>query len=70
LPDRFRLKGLIGRIEHTNPYKLTPEGIRVDLFFTKLHDRLPGALLAADLPPAPVELRRALSRSISPSTTT
>jgi len=57
---RLRLKGLIRRIEHTNTYVLTPEGTRVALFYTKLHDRLLGPLLAADVPPAPIELRRAL----------
>jgi hypothetical protein len=39
---------------------LTPEGVRVALFYTKLHDRLLGSLLAADRPPAPMEVRRAL----------
>jgi hypothetical protein len=32
----------------------------VAVFYTKLHDRLLRPLLAAELPPAPVELRRAL----------
>jgi len=57
---RLRLKGLVRRLEHTNTYVLTPEGVRVALFYTKLHDRLLGPLLAADHPPAPLELRRAL----------
>jgi hypothetical protein len=33
---RLRLKGLIHRIERTNRYVLTPEGIRVVVFYTKL----------------------------------
>jgi hypothetical protein len=57
---RLRLKGLIRRLEHRNRYLLTPDGIRVALFYTKLHDRLLRPLLAADYPPAPPELRRAL----------
>jgi predicted MarR family transcription regulator len=57
---RLRLKGLIRRIERTNRYVLTPEGIRVAVFYTKLHNRLLGPLLAADRPPASLELRNAL----------
>lgn len=57
---RLRLKGLTRRIEHTNTYMLTSDGVRVALFYTKLHDRLLGPLLAADRPPAPIQLRRAL----------
>ena len=58
---RLRLHGLIQRIPRTNTYVLTPDGIRVAVFYTKLHDRLLGPLLAADQPPAPPELRRALT---------
>jgi hypothetical protein len=57
---RLRLKGLVRRLEHQNRYLLTPDGIRVALFYTKLHDRLLRPLLAADHPPAPPELRQAL----------
>ncbi len=57
---RLRLKGLIRRIERTNRYVLTPDGIRVAVFYTKLHHRLLGPLLAADQPPAPADLRDAL----------
>jgi hypothetical protein len=57
---RLRLKGLIRRIERTNRYVLTPDGVRVAIFYTKLHNRLLGPLLAADRPPAPPELRQAL----------
>ena len=42
-------------------HHLTPEGQRVAIFYTKVHDRLLGPLLAADQPPAPLELRRALA---------
>ena len=57
---RLRLKGLVRRLEHHNRYLLTPDGMRVALFYTKLHDRLLRPLLAADQPTAPLELRRAL----------
>jgi hypothetical protein len=57
---RLRLAGLIHRIEHTNRYVLTPDGTRVVIFYTKLHNRLLRPLLAADQPQAPAELRSAL----------
>ena len=59
---RLRLHGLIERVPKTNTYVLTPEGLRVAVFYTKLHGRLPRPLVAAaDQPPSPVELRRALA---------
>jgi hypothetical protein len=57
---RLRLHGLIERSPGTNYYALTSEGIRVAVFYTKLHGRLLRPLLEADQPPAPIELRRAL----------
>jgi hypothetical protein len=57
---RLRLQGLIRRIGHTNRYVLTPDGIKVAVFYTKLHNRLLRPLLAADQPQAPAELRAAL----------
>ena len=57
---RLRLAGLIHRIEHTNHYILTPDGLRTAIFYTKLHNRLLRPLLAADQPQAPPELRAAL----------
>jgi hypothetical protein len=57
---RLRLHGIIRRIPGTNSYVLTPEGVKVAVFYTKLHQRLLGPLLEADQPPAPLELRRAL----------
>jgi hypothetical protein len=57
---RLRLAGLIRRIGHTNRYILTPDGIKVAVFYTKLHNRLLRPLLAADQPQAPPELRTAL----------
>ena len=58
---RLRLHGLIERIPGTNTYAVTTEGIRVAVFYTKLQNRLLRPLLAADKPPAPLELRRALT---------
>ena len=58
---RLRLHGLIERIPHTNTYVLTPDGIRVAVFYTKLDRRLLHPLLASDRPPGPVEVRRALA---------
>src|SRR5918998_3335229 len=57
---RLRLKGLITRLPHTNTYVLTPDGQRVVIFYTKLHNRLLRPLTAANDPPAPLALRQAL----------
>jgi predicted MarR family transcription regulator len=57
---RLRLKGLLERLEGTHTYRITPAGQRVAIFYTKVHNRLLVPLLAADQPPAPPELRRAL----------
>ena len=53
------MTGLIRRIGHTNRYVLTPDGLKVAVFYTKLHNRLLRPLLAADQPQAPPELRAA-----------
>jgi hypothetical protein len=59
---RLRLHGLIQRIPHSHTYTLTPDGTRVAVFYTKVHSRLLRPLIAAaDQPPAPPELRRALA---------
>jgi hypothetical protein len=57
---RLRLTGLIRRIEHTNRYILTPDGIAMAVFYTKVHNRLLRPLLAARQPQAPPGLRDAL----------
>jgi hypothetical protein len=56
---RLRLKGLVIRIQHTNSYTLSDDGIRFALTYTKLGRRVLPPLLAANNPPAPVELRQA-----------
>ena len=57
---RLRLNGLITRLPGTNRYRLTSDGLRFAIFYTKLHDRLLRPLLAADQPPAPLPSRKAL----------
>jgi len=57
---RLRTKGLITRLPHTNTYVLTPDGQRVAIFYTKVHNRLLRPLAAANDPPAPLPLRQAL----------
>jgi hypothetical protein len=57
---RLRLHGLIERIPRTNTYTLTPDGLRIAIFYSKVHARILRPLLAADHPPAPLEVRRAL----------
>jgi predicted MarR family transcription regulator len=58
---RLRLHGLITRVPRTHTYVTTPDGLRVAAFYTKLGARVLGPLLAADRPPAPIEVRRALA---------
>jgi predicted MarR family transcription regulator len=57
---RLRLKGLVQRLPHSNTYVLTPDGQRVAIFYTKVHNRLLRPLIAADRPPAPLPVRQAL----------
>jgi hypothetical protein len=57
---RLRLKGLIARLPGRNIYRITPDGQRFAVFYTKLHNRLLRPLMAADAPPAPLPLRQAL----------
>ena len=47
----LRLAGLIHRIEHTNRYALTPDGIKFAVFYPKLHNRLLRPIMAAGQPP-------------------
>jgi hypothetical protein len=58
---RLRLHGLIQRLPRSNTYQLTNDGIRVAVFYTKLQNRLLRPLLDANKPPAPLEIRRALT---------
>jgi hypothetical protein len=45
---------------HSNRYVLTPDGIKMAVFYTKVHNRLLRPLMAASQPQAPPELRQAL----------
>jgi predicted MarR family transcription regulator len=58
---RLRLHGLITRLPGTHSYVTTPDGLRVAAFYTKLGTRVLAPLLAADRPPAPIQVRRALA---------
>jgi hypothetical protein len=57
---RLRVKGLITRISGKDRYRLTAGGLRLAIFYTKLHNRLLRPLTATDQPPAPTPLRKAL----------
>ena len=57
---RLRVTGLITRIPGKNRYRLTGDGLRFAIFYTKLHDRLLRPLLATGQPPAPPPFRKAL----------
>jgi hypothetical protein len=57
---RFRRKGLIRRLSHSNSYVLTSDGLRVAIFYTKVYGRLLRPLPAVDHPPASPHLRHAL----------
>jgi hypothetical protein len=57
---RLRVNGLITRLPGRNLYRLTSDGLRFAIFYTKVHDRLLGPLMAANQPPAPPPLRNAL----------
>jgi hypothetical protein len=56
---RLRLKGFIERVEHTNTYRVTQQGLRIAAFFTQLASRvvIPTltelATMARPRPPAP-----------------
>jgi predicted MarR family transcription regulator len=58
---RLRLAGLIRRQPRSNRYRLTDDGIRVAIFYTKVYNRLLTPLIAANEPQAPSDLRAALS---------
>ena len=61
---RLRLHGMIERIPHSHRYQLTPEGLRVALFFSRTYTRLLRPKLAEVIPkiapPTATPLRVAL----------
>jgi hypothetical protein len=50
---RLRLHGIIERIPRSHRYQLTPGGLRIALFFSRVHDRLFRPTLATIMPQAP-----------------
>lgn len=50
---RLRLHGLIERIPRTHRYRLTPDGLRVAVFFNRVYGRLLRSVLSALSPHAP-----------------
>ena len=62
---RLRLHGLIQRIPHSHRYEITPEGLRIALFFSRTYARLLRPKLAEIMcvgPPAHSPLRAAFDR--------
>lgn len=62
---RLRLHGIIERIPHSHRYQLTPNGLRIALFFSRTYTRLLRPKLAEIMPEAPPgesDLRRAFDR--------
>jgi hypothetical protein len=57
---RLRLKELVVRVPHSNTYTVTADGLRFAHFYTMSYERLLRPLLAADRPPAPIELQQAI----------
>jgi hypothetical protein len=50
---RLRLHGIIERIPHSHRYQLTPDGLRIALFFSRTYARLLRPKLAEIMPTAP-----------------
>ncbi len=50
----------IRRLPRSNTYVVISDGVRYAVFYTKVGNRLLGSSIAADHPPAALELRRAL----------
>ena len=50
---RLRLHGIIERIPQSQRYRLTPDGLRIALFFSRTYTRLLRPKLAQIMPQAP-----------------
>jgi DNA-binding IclR family transcriptional regulator len=53
---RLRLHGIIERVPHCHRYQLTPNGLRIALFFSRTYARLLRPTLAEIMPQAPPSL--------------
>ncbi len=64
---RLRLKGLIERLAHSHCYRLTPLGLKVATFFTRLNQRVFRPAFAAMLtePARPSDLARVLDQLVA-----
>jgi hypothetical protein len=51
---RLRMKGIIERIESTNTYRITDEGLHIAVYYTKIYNRLLRPLIADTYAPPPV----------------
>ena len=63
---RLRINGLIARIPGQKRYRLTDDGLRFAIFYTKLHDRL----VRPYWPPTRHQYHRQHERPCTPSTFT
>ena len=63
---RLRKKGLISKTKRSNTYRLTAEGQRIAIFYTKVHQRLLMPLTAANKKPAPPQIKSPLTFSFYP----
>ena len=64
----FRLEGLVQRQHHCHADTLTPAGIRVAVFYTKVYKRVLSPLTVAGRPPAqfePDQATRVIERHVS-----
>jgi hypothetical protein len=65
---RLRRNGLIQRVEHSNTYRLTPDGLTFALVYSRVHDKVLYPLTAHEQPiAAPADVRaawRTLTRHI------
>jgi hypothetical protein len=57
---RLRLHGLIERLPKTHRYRLTDEGLRTALFFTRVYARILRPGMAPPVPAAPAASSKAL----------
>jgi Mn-dependent DtxR family transcriptional regulator len=60
---RLRLHGLIERIPRSHRYQVTPEGMRIALFFTRAHVRFFRTGLSLESPLPPTRASRALVKA-------